>query len=127
MRPDALAERRDVRVTGPDTRVILAKNGIPQMTLHRAGKGKAAYLSGFTWSPEASRMLLDLLLYLTGRDGTGAGLCSAPAAEAAWFPESGKVMVMNNSAEALETKVTWPKGSRTVCLQPMETLFLEDD
>ena len=71
-------------------------------------------------------MLLDLLLYLTGQDGTEAGICVSPEAEAAWFPAGGKVMVMNNSEEALETEVTWPKGSRTVRLNPMETLFLED-
>ena len=124
---EALAERRDVRITGPDTRVILAKDGIPQMTLRNTGKGKTAYLSGFSWSPEASRMLLDLLLYLTGQEGAEAGICESPEAEAAWFPAGGKVMVMNNCEEALETKVTWPKGNRTVCLNPMETLFLEDE
>ncbi len=120
------ANRRDVRVIRADTKVLLAKDGVPQITVRETGKGKAAYLSGFAWSPESSRMLLDLLLYLTGADGTAAALCDNPGAEAAWFPKSGKLVIMNNTENTVETTVTWPGGSRKVTLQPVETVITED-
>ena len=121
----ALAVRRGVRLTDPETKVLRAAEGFPQLTLHAFGRGQAAYLSGFVYSPEAARMLLELLLYLTGRDGKAAGLCDVPEAECAWFPESGKLVVFNNSDRRLETAVAWPDGQRSFTLAPMETRIAE--
>ena len=122
---EALAEKPGVRLTDPETSVFRAKDGSPQLAVHRFGRGKAAYLSGFTYSPEAARMLLDLLLYLTGTDGTAAAICGSPEAEAAWFPESKTLVVMNNAETAVRTRVTWPGGSTEMTLNPMETRITE--
>ena len=70
-------------------------------------------------------MLLDLLLYLTGTDGTAAGICGNPQAEAAWFPDSRILIVMNNAETAVRTRVTWPGGSAEMTLNPMETRITE--
>ena len=70
-------------------------------------------------------MLLDLLLYLTGTDGTAAAVCGSPEAEAAWFPESKTLVVMNNVETAVRTRVTWPGGSTEMTLNPMETRITE--
>ncbi|QTE67499.1 1,3-beta-galactosyl-N-acetylhexosamine phosphorylase [Clostridiales bacterium] len=122
---EALAVKPGVRLTDPETSVFRVKDGSPQLTVHRFGRGKAAYLSGFTYSPEAARMLLDLLLYLTGTDGTAAAICGSPEAEAAWFPESKTLVVMNNAETAVRTRVTWPGGSTEMTLNPMETRITE--
>ncbi len=122
---EALAPKAGVRLTGPDTRVLAAADGVPMLTLHRFGRGQAAYLSGFTYSPAAARMLLDLLLYLTGRDGREAAICDAPLAEAAWFPGAKTLVVFNNSGETLETRVAWPGGEKALALAPWETRFEE--
>ena len=124
--PDGtLADKPGVRLADPETKVFRAKDGSPQLTVHRCGRGKAAYLSGFTYSPEAARMLLDLLLYLTGTDGTTAAICGNPQAEAAWFPDSKTLVVMNNAETAVTTRVTWPGGSKEMTLNPMETRITE--
>lgn len=122
---EALAAKPGVRLTDPETSVFRAKDGSPQLTVHCFGRGRAAYLSGFTYSPEAARMLLDLLLYLTGTDGTAAAICGSPEAEAAWFPESKTLVVMNNAETAVRTRVTWPGGSTEMTLNPMETRITE--
>ena len=80
---------------------------------------------GFTYSPEAARMLLDLLAYLTGTDETAAAACESPLAEAAWFPKARKLVVLNNGETALRTAVAWPDGSMDVALEPMETRIME--
>ena len=92
---------------------------------HDFGKGKAAYLSGFTYSPEAAKMLLNLLLLLTGTDGNAAGMCSAAEAECAWFPSSGKLVIFNNSSREIETAAAWPGGQSTFRLAPMETRIID--
>ena len=120
-----LALREGIRLTDPETRVIQAAGRTPLFTLHSFGKGKAAYLSGFTYSPEAAKMLLYLLLYLTGTDSTAAGMCSAAEAECAWFPLSGKLVLFNNSSREIETGAAWPGGQGTFRLAPMETKIID--
>ena len=91
------------------------------MTRHDFGKGRAAYLSGFTYSPAAARMLLDLLLTLTGTDGAAAAICDHPLAEAAYYPADRALAVLNNSDQPLTTAVSCPGGRIEVTLDPLET------
>ena len=121
---NTLPLREGVRLTDPETRVLRAEGHTPLFTLHRFGKGMAAYLSGFTYSPEAAKMLLNLLLYLTGKEGAAAGTCSAAEAECAWFPVSGKLVLFNNSSREIETAAAWPGGQGTYRLAPMETRII---
>ena len=116
-----------IRLTDPETRVIRAENGTPTLTLHRCGRGQAAYLGGFAYSPEASRMLLELLLYLTGRDGSEAGITNLPTAECAWYPASGTLMVMNNEDRPADVTVSLPSGKTKVHLEACQTLFCTGD
>ena len=114
-----------IRLTGPDTRVLLDKDGVPAVTLHAFGKGRALYLGGFRYSPLSARMLLDALLYLTGNDGKAAGICREKTAECAWFPSSGKLVIFNNSSREIETAAAWPGGQGTFRLAPMETRIID--
>ncbi|MBR6185019.1 MAG: 1,3-beta-galactosyl-N-acetylhexosamine phosphorylase [Clostridia bacterium] len=121
---DDLSLAPGIRLTGPDTRVLLEKDGVPALTLHPFGKGRAVYMGGFRYSPLSARMLLDLLLYLTGTDGALAGRCESRLAECAWFPESKALIVMNNAENELETRVSWPDGGLTLRLKPLETRII---
>ncbi|MBR2288249.1 MAG: 1,3-beta-galactosyl-N-acetylhexosamine phosphorylase [Clostridia bacterium] len=105
--------------------VLRAADGIPQVTLHRFGKGLGIYLSDFEVSPENNRMLLDLLL-LTRKDAAPAHyLSSNPLVEIAAYPEHRKLILLNNSESAQETTIALPEGSVTVSLLPLETHFLD--
>ena len=117
---DALAARPGVRVTAPDTHVWAADGGVPQLTCREAGRGRAVYLSGFRWSPAASRMLLELLLCLTGRNGAAASLSSAPEVETAWFPADRTLVAMNNAEREIAADITTPAGPVSLRLQPLE-------
>ena len=122
---EALAAKPGIRLTDPDTSVLAARDGAPQMTLHRFGRGCAAYLSGFSYRPEAARMLLDLLLYMTGTDGCAAGRCDDPMVETAWFPASRAMAVMNNSEKEVTTQIEWPEGSVRMTLGPQEMRLID--
>ena len=120
---EALGKTPGIRLTEPDTRVLRARDGAPVMTLRAFGKGKAVYLGGFAFSPRAARMLLELLLYLTGTDGRAAGLTDSPETECAWFPGQRTLVVMNGAGHPLDAKVFLPEGEVSVRLEAHETVF----
>ena len=121
----ALTMTDGIRLTDPAVRVLCAENNTPLLTLHAFGRGRAAYLGGFVWSPSACRMLLDLLLYLTGQDGAAAALCDHPLAEAAWFPAARTLVVMNNAEEPLDVMVRYPDGEKALRLAPLDLQFCD--
>ncbi len=122
---DALAVKRDIRLTDPEAKVLAAACGAPQLTLKRCGAGCAAYLSGFAYSPEASRMLLELLAYMTGAEGCGAGISDDLRVGVAWFPSSNTLTVMNDADVHVDTTVRWPGGERRIALRAGEMRFEE--
>ncbi len=116
---DALAARGDVFLTDGAARVLCEKNGAPQMTVNRFGKGMGVYMSGFAVTPESARMLLDTLLYARGIQNAPYVAADARA-DAAYFPNDGTLVVLNNADEPLTTTVALPSGDMTVSLAPME-------
>jgi beta-D-galactosyl-(1->4)-L-rhamnose phosphorylase len=112
-------------VTDPETRVLNARGDTPVLTLHSFGKGKAVYMGDFFYTPVGARMLLEMLLALTGKDGSDAGLTDQYMAECAWYPESGTLVVMNNSDEPMDVNVSLPFGRVQVHAGAEEIRFVE--
>ncbi len=121
---ESLGETKGIRLTDPETRVLNARGDTPILTLHAFGRGKAVYMGNFFYTPAGARMLLEMLLYLTGRDGAAAGLTEDGMTECAWYPESRMLLVMNNSPDPLETEIRFPLGALTVSLNPFEMKFV---
>lgn len=120
---EALGKTPGIRLTSPDTRVLRDADGAPTLTVRDCGKGKAVYLGSFTYSPAAARMLLDMLLYLTGQRGDAAGISDDPLVECAWFRESRTLVVMNNREEAADAVIACPAGRIPLHLAPLEIRF----
>ncbi len=112
-------------LTDADTRVLCAADGIPTLAAHNFGKGRGVYLSGFSYSSENARLLLNLLLWSTGRPLTQMALSDHPAVECAWFAARKTLVVANNDEAAPHTaQIETEKGRVTVELVPCETRFL---
>ena len=122
---DALAIKRDIRLTDPGARVLAASGCAPQLTLNRCGAGRAAYMSGFVYSPEAARMLLELIVYMTGANAVYAGRSDDPRVGVAWFPASRTLVTMNDADAPVETRVRWPGGEIGLSLAAGELRFVE--
>ena len=118
---EALDGAAQVRAMDPTLRVFDEKNGAPRFALHPFGKGCGVYLSGFSYSPAAARMLLDLLMALTGTGREGAAISDHPMVEAAWFAGSCTLVALNNADAPINAKISLPGGEVEVSLAPLET------
>ena len=120
---EALRTDGRARLTAGDVQVWAADGNVPQMTFRACGKGKAAWLSGFSYSPAAASMLMRLLLALSGQTAEAVPLADHPMVEAAWYPASGTLVVLNNAESDTETEIRWPGGKENFRLKPLETRF----
>ena len=98
---------------------------VPALTVKRFGKGKGIYLGGFSYSPENVRMLQNLILFAAGEPIDGAYTTTTPVTECTFFPEAGKIVVINNTDQPQETKVRVPGGEIAVAIKPYGTVFAE--
>ena len=126
---DVLGSDRDLYLTDEHTRVLCAKNGVPQMTSHAFGKGCAVYMSSFARNTDSIRMLLDTLLYMTGKTDDALYISNQACVETSYFQNDRTLVMMNNADAEVTATVRTKSGSITATLKPLETrmLTLEQD
>ena len=122
---DALGSSPDVYLTDGAARVLCEKNGAPQMTVHEFGRGKGVYMSGFTVSPESTRMLLETLLYCCNLPRSSAYISDSALVEAAWYPADRVLVALNNAEETVSARIHTPDGDMPVTLAPLETRMIK--
>ena len=112
-------------LTDGQTRVLAAdpETGLPTVAAHRFGAGCGVYLSSFQFTPENTRMLLNLMLRAGGKELGQMWLTDSPAAECAWFPQSRSLVVINSSAEARTVGVATDNGRAEIELEPFGTVI----
>lgn len=103
---------KNIYITDADTEVIAENDGVPALTVHKFGKGKGIYMGGYTHNEFSARTLMNIIINATGSDAAAEKYITDNAlCECAYYPESGKLVVINNSGEAQETSVKTDKGS----------------
>ena len=108
----------------PDVSVLAEQNGTPVITVRDFMKGRAMYLSSFRVSPEATRMLLRAILYVSRcEEECGLYFCDNLHTECAYYGAIDKLVVINNSGEEQTTRIHTEKGDVTVTLAPFETVI----
>lgn len=124
--PGLLPEGSSVRgldnlyLTDGKARVLAADEttGLPTVTAHNFGNGRGVYLSSFQVTPANTRMLLNLMLWASGKGLDQPWLTDSPRTECAWYPAVGKLAVVNNSGEAQRVKVSTGSGQVETELAP---------
>ncbi len=114
-----------VYLTDGKAKVFLEENRTPKLTMNDFGKGKGIYLSSFTTTPENTRLLLNLLLFSTGEFNEQKYIPDNINTECAYYPESQKLMIINNSGERQDTAILTDKGSISVSLEAYEMLCID--
>ena len=123
----ATVEAKDNRfLTDGKAKVLMAdEENRPQVTLNNFGKGYGIYLSSFEVDLENTRMLYQLIRYAGGEGVSGKYVTDNLYTECAYYPESGKLVVINNSEDEQTTTISTDKGDVTVTLAPYDTTFVE--
>lgn len=121
----SLREKENIYLTDGKARVLLAEGKHPLLTINDFGKGKGIYLTGFEVNPIHTRMLFQLIRYAGGEGVTGDYMTDNPYTECAYYPNSKKLVILNNSNEIQKVSVNTEKGPEQAVLQAYETLFLE--
>ncbi len=105
-------------LTDGTTRVLASAGGLPTITAHRFGKGCGVYLSSFQFNNANARMLLNLMLWASGKGLEQTWLTDSPAAECAWYPADRKLIVINNTDQPQHVHVNTDGGDAEFDLAP---------
>lgn len=123
--PETLGQESRLYLTDGKADVLSDHEGVPQMTMHRFGKGVGVYMSDFHVGQKSTRMLLELLMHLTGMKAEELYLSDCAEVETAWYPVDKTLIVFNNAEETVESTIATPNGALTVTLKPMETRIMK--
>jgi hypothetical protein len=122
----ATVEPKDhLYLTDGKAKVLLADGDRPLVTVNEFGKGKGIYLASFQVDQENTRMLYQLIRYAGGEGLSGLYMTDNLYTECAYYPESRKLVVINNSETQQTTTIPTEKGERTVTIAPYDTTFIE--
>ena len=112
-------------LTDRRTKVLLEEKGMPILTVRDFGKGKGIYLSSFQLSDANTRLLYQLIRYAGGEETAGMYMTDNPCTECAYYPSSGKLVVINNTEEAQSAQVETHVGTKKVTMEAFETVVLD--
>ncbi len=115
--------RKGIFLTDGTAQVFAEADGTPTAAVHAFGRGKGIYLAGYEYCNANTRMLLQLLLYAKGLPAEQCYLTDSPETECAYYPGSGRLVVINNSDREQETAVKTERGEQHFILQPFETVI----
>ena len=118
-----LPKQTDLFLTNPNAKVLAKADEIPLAIVNEFGRGKGIYLSGFKLTNANTKMLLNLIMF-----GAGIGLeqdyiTDSVDAECAFYPVSGRLVVMNSSERQVKTSINTKEGVKSFELAPYETII----
>lgn len=112
-------------LTDGRAQVLLAEDDKPLVTVNQFGKGKGIYLASFQVDLENTRMLYQLIRYAGGEGVSGLYMTDNLYTECAYYPESKKLVVINNSDKEQTATIPTEQGNKTVTIAPYDTTFME--
>jgi beta-D-galactosyl-(1->4)-L-rhamnose phosphorylase len=111
-----IPKHADVSLTDGRAKVILEENGSPKLAVNDFGTGRGIYLSGFSYSLENTRLLLNLILFGTKNEDRKY-LTDNASTECAYYPAAQKLVVINNSDKEQHTIVETENGPASFTIE----------
>ena len=118
-------EKENRFLTDGKAKVLAAHDGNPDLTIHGFGKGCGVYMGGFSYTLENTRMLLNLLLAVGDKDSEGLYLTDNQYTECAYYPESHKLVVINNSDKEQKTSVKTEAGVKEFTIEAYDQAVMD--
>lgn len=116
---------KGIYITDAETKVAMAKDGIPCVTMHPFGKGKGIYMSSFTTNEKNTRTLMNIILNATGEGTDQNYITDNFNCECAYYPDGRQLVVINNSYAEQTTTVKTEFGDKTVTLGAFDTQIVQ--
>lgn len=122
-----LPPKEGVFVSDAATKVLMANGSTPVLTASSFGKGRSVYFSSYRFSAENTRTLLNAILWVSGMEQEKQYCITDNAqTECAYFSQSGRLVVVNNSEQPQTASMRLPGGKvETVALKPLDIRILE--
>ncbi len=112
-------------LTDGTARVLLADGEKPLVTMKDFGKGKGIYLASFQVNLVNTRALYQLIRYAGGEGLSGLYMTDNLYTECAYYPESRKLVAINNSDRQQTTYIPTEAGVQKVTIAPYDTVIVE--
>lgn len=121
----------NVRLTDGRARVLAERGGRPALTMNSFGAGAGVYVSSMTSGDESrranTRLLMNIILFASGEVPEQDCVTDNPDTECAWFPEAGKLVLINNCANPRHSAVNLGGRRFEAGLGPYETKIFDAD
>ncbi|MBN2611787.1 MAG: 1,3-beta-galactosyl-N-acetylhexosamine phosphorylase [Bacteroidales bacterium] len=110
----------DIYLSGKNAKALSNKNGLSKIVVNEFGKGRSIYFSGFKFTPENTRLLHRSLFWAAGReDDFKPWTCSNVHTDCAYYPKTGKLVVISSSDNTEITRVYDGRGNASeVTIEP---------
>ena len=121
----SVASKEHLYLTDGRAKVLMAEGDKPLVSVNTFGKGKGIYLASFQVNLENTRMLYQLIRYAGGEGIEGLYMTDNLYTECAYYPESRKLVIINNSDKEQTAVIPTEWGEKTVTIAPYDTTFAE--
>ena len=117
----------NIFILSNETQVLADKENSPKIAVNEYKKGRSVYLSGFKFTPQNTRILHRTLCWAAKKENAYKPWTSANInTECAYYPNSGKLVVVNNSDNDQKTNVyDTNEKSHSVTLEPYGIKVIE--
>lgn len=122
--PEGLQAQPAVYLTNGQAQVLAERGGSPAVSIHSFGSGRGVYLSSYTHSVPNARALMDLILHAAGQPSDQLYVTDNPLTECAYYPQSGILVVINNSDQEQTATVRTQDKVVTETLAPFDTTII---
>ncbi|MFD1909759.1 1,3-beta-galactosyl-N-acetylhexosamine phosphorylase N-terminal domain-containing protein [Paenibacillus rhizoplanae] len=119
----SLTPKNGVYLTDGAAAVVHEAEGKLSLTVNSFGKGKGIYLPSFAFSWENTRLLLNLIRYAGNELEETRYLPDNLYTECAYYPQSKRLVVINNSGQPQQTTIETDYGPQVVELEAFDTVI----
>lgn len=119
----SLTPKNGVYLTDGAAAVVHEAEGKLALTVNSFGRGKGIYLPSFAFSWENARLLLNLIRYAGNELEETRYLPDNLYTECAYYPESKRLVVINNSGQPQLTTIGTDYGPQVVELEAFDTVI----
>ena len=99
-----------------------AADKCPGLVKHHFGNGLGIYMTGFAFSAESTRLLLEIIM-AAGGEANGEYIPDNVYVECAYYPASQKLVIINNSGEIQKAQISCKGKLLNVQLGAYETMI----